>query len=393
MAIFPGIREIRESIGQGNREVLDIPAEYTSGPGDDHFFMARALKLAEKGINTTHPNPRVGCVITQNGVVVGEGYHQVTDEPHAEVHALRQAGKYARGATLYVNLEPCCHHGRTPPCTDAIIKAGLARVVIAIEDRSPLVNRKGISALRNAGIEVHTGVNQKWATRLNRGFINRVTRGVPWVTLKIAASLDGRTAMANGESQWITSEEARQDAHRLRASSSAIITGIGTVLRDDPQMTARTDDVSRQPLRVILDRRLSTPEKSRILESEGDVLIMTSPEHVAEGEIYRQKNVEVIGCPLRHGSLDLTAAMRELGSREINSLMLEAGSRLCGSMLAARLVDEMVIYLAPNLLGADARGMFEIPGLESIQDKHCFHFSDVRQVGRDLKLTLQRETV
>ena len=392
MAIFPGIKEIRESITSGSREELDIPDHYTSSPGDDHRFMAHALKLAEKGIYTTHPNPRVGCVITLNGVVVGEGYHQIAGESHAEVHALKQAGKYARNATLYVNLEPCCHQGRTPPCTESIIKAGIGRVVIAIEDPNPLVNRAGISALRDAGIEVDIGINQDWATRLNRGFIKRVAQGVPWVTLKIAASLDGRTAMQNGDSQWITSEQARLDAHRLRASSSAIMTGIGTVLRDDPRMTARTEGVVRQPLRVILDSRLSTPEKARILESEGNVLIMTAPEELPQGEIYKQKNVEVISCAMRNSSLDLAAAMQELGNREINNLMLEAGSKLCGAMLHADLVDEMIIYMSPDLLGSDARGMFQIPGLEFIQDKHQFEYSDVRQVGRDMKLILQRSS-
>ncbi len=388
MAIFPGIRELKESIGVQAEPEFSIPPEYKVQPGDDFRFMARALKLAEKGTNSTHPNPRVGCVISNNGVIVGEGYHQLAGQPHAEVFALKRAGKYAKDATLYVNLEPCCHHGRTPPCTDAIIKAGVARVVIAMEDPNPLVNRAGISALRNAGIEVESGNNSEWAARLNRGFIKRITRGVPWVTLKIAASLDGKTAMANGESQWITSEPARLDAHRIRAASSAILTGIGTVLRDDPRMTARIPDAGRQPLRIILDSRLSTPVDARILNESGDVLIITSPNEVRDAGLYGQKNVEVIGCPLRDGAIDLEQVMLELGRREINDLMLEAGSRLSGTMLQQNLVDELIVYMAPDLLGSSARGMFRIPGLESIQDKIVLEFRDVTRVGRDIRLTL-----
>lgn len=388
MALFAGLRELRESIGGSARDAIEIPEDYQLQPSDDYRFMARALKLADKGINSTHPNPRVGCVITRNGVIVGEGYHKQAGQPHAEAQALKQADKLASGATLYVNLEPCCHHGRTPPCTDAIIKAGISRVVIGIEDPNPLVNGTGIAALKMAGIAVDSGINQQRASSLNRGFIKRITSGRPWVTLKIAASLDGKTAMANGESQWITSEAARKDAHKMRAASSAILTGVGTVLRDDAAMTARLDGVERQPLRVILDSRLNTPVNAQILNQDGMVLIITDPNEVGDAGLYPQNNVEVIGCGMRDGSIDLAQVMQQLGQRQINNLMLEAGARVSGAMLEQGLVDELVVYMSPDLLGSNAIGMFRIRGVESIADKLQFEFRSIRKVGRDIKLTL-----
>lgn len=388
MALFAGLRELRESIGGSARDAIEIPEDYQLQPSDDYRFMARALKLADKGINSTHPNPRVGCVITRNGVIVGEGYHKQAGQPHAEAQALKQADKLASGATLYVNLEPCCHHGRTPPCTDAIIKAGISRVVIGIEDPNPLVNGTGIAALKMAGIAVDSGINQQRASSLNRGFIKRITSGRPWVTLKIAASLDGKTAMANGESQWITSEAARKDAHKMRAASSAILTGVGTVLRDDSAMTARLDGVERQPLRVILDSRLNTPVNAQILNQDGMVLIITDPNEVGDAGLYPQNNVEVIGCGMRDGSIDLAQVMQQLGQRQINNLMLEAGARVSGAMLEQGLVDELVVYMSPDLLGSNAIGMFRIRGVESIADKLQFEFRSIRKVGRDIKLTL-----
>lgn len=388
MALFAGLRELRESIGGSARDAIEIPEDYQLQPSDDYRFMARALKLADKGINSTHPNPRVGCVITRNGVIVGEGYHKQAGQPHAEAQALKQADKLASGATLYVNLEPCCHHGRTPPCTDAIIKADISRVVIGIEDPNPLVNGAGIAALKMAGIAVDSGINQQRASSLNRGFIKRITSGRPWVTLKIAASLDGKTAMANGESQWITSEAARKDAHKMRAASSAILTGVGTVLRDDSAMTARLDGVERQPLRVILDSRLNTPVNAQILNQDGMVLIITDPNEVGDAGLYPQNNVEVIGCGMRDGSIDLAQVMQQLGQRQINNLMLEAGARVSGAMLEQGLVDELVVYMSPDLLGSNAIGMFRIRGVESIADKLQFEFRSIRKVGRDIKLTL-----
>jgi diaminohydroxyphosphoribosylaminopyrimidine deaminase/5-amino-6-(5-phosphoribosylamino)uracil reductase len=257
-----------------------------------------------------------------------------------------------------------------------------------MEDPNPLVNRAGISVLQHAGINVELGVARDQALYLNRGFVSRVTRGIPWVTLKIAVSLDGKTALASGESQWITSEEARRDAHRVRSASSAIVTGVGTVLRDNPRMTARMPGVERQPLRVILDSRLSTPVDAAILDEPGNVLILTSPESVVDADLYPQTNVEIMGCAMQGSSVDLQAVLEELGRRGINDLMLEAGARLSGSMLAQGLVDDLVVYMAPDLLGDAARGMFGIPGIESMQDKQKLRFRDLRQIGRDMRLVL-----
>ncbi len=354
--------------------------------------MSRALELAAAGRFTTHPNPRVGCVITRKGDVVGEGWHQAPGQPHAEINALRQAGQLARGGTLYVNLEPCCFQGRTPPCTDAIIKAGISRVVCAMEDPNPRVNGTGLSILQHAGIVVQVGPHSSQALRLNRGFVSRLTRGVPWVILKMAASLDGKSAMANGDSQWITQSTARQDAHQLRASSAAVLTGIGTILRDNPRMSARLTGITRQPLRVILDSRLTTPPDAAILSEPGEVLIMTSPEVVHQANRYVRENVEVIGCTMQGNHVDLRSVLFELGKREINELMLEAGPRLCGAMLAEGWVNEMVVYMAPDLLGANAQSMFQIPGLESLEDKVRLSFRDIRRLGRDVRLQLDVET-
>ncbi len=357
--------------------------------GDDERYMAQALQLARKGINTTHPNPAVGCVIVNQGNIVGQGWHEFAGQAHAEINALRQAGSAAAGATLYVTLEPCSHQGKTPPCVKAIIKSAISRVVIAIEDPDPRVNRSGISELQHAGIAVTLGVGRVQATHLNRGFLKRITSGMPWVTLKIATSLDGKTAMADGESQWITSLPARQDAHKLRAAASAILTGVGTVLRDDPNMTARLSGVQRQPLRIILDTNLSTPVDAKILHGEGVVLIVTAHSEDHAATLLRQRHaVEIINCRTTYGKIDLHEVMRELGRREMNSILLEAGSRLSGNMLAQGLVDEVVVYMAPDLLGGDARDMFKIPGLEQIADKLKLSYKDVVMVGRDLKLTL-----
>lgn len=353
---------------------------------DDARFMARALALAARGVNTTHPNPRVGCVVVAEGGVVGEGWHRAAGGDHAEIIALRQAGKRAAEATLYLTLEPCNHYGRTPPCTDAVVAAGIRRAVIALEDPNPRVDGGGVAALRRAGIDVTVGVGAQSAHRLNRGFCQRMSAGRPWVTLKMAASLDGKTAMSNGESQWITGPAARRDAHQLRAASSAILTGVGTVLRDDPRMTARLDGVHRQPLRVILDSRLSTPPQAKILRPPGAALIITSeagdPGHL------RGAGAEVITCGEHASRIDLRRVMRELAEREVNDLLVEAGPRLSGSLLKQRLVDQIVVYVSPDLLGNDARGLFDIPGLERIADRHRLAFADVRRVGGDLRLTL-----
>lgn len=362
---------------------------------DDARYMARALQLAARGINTTHPNPRVGCVIVAAGAVVGEGWHRRAGGEHAEITALRQAGRRAAGATLYLNLEPCAHTGRTPPCADAVIQAGIGRAVIAMCDPNPRVDGGGVAALRRAGIDVTLGVGAQAAQLLNRGFCARFTAGRPWVTLKMAASIDGKTALGSGESQWITGAAARRDAHKLRAASSAILTGAGTVLRDDPRMTVRLGDgdgdgesTARQPLRVILDGNLSTPAAAKILHAPGRALIITADANADSAAGMRGPGVEVIACRARAGRIDLAQVMRELAAREVNDLLVEAGPRLSGALLKRRLVDQVVLYLAPDLLGGGARGMFDLPAIDSLAGRHRLRFADARRVGRDLRLTL-----
>jgi diaminohydroxyphosphoribosylaminopyrimidine deaminase/5-amino-6-(5-phosphoribosylamino)uracil reductase len=360
---------------------------------DDYKYMARALRLAELGLYGTHPNPRVGCVIVKDGQVAGEGWHRQAGGPHAEINALEQAGERAKGATLYVTLEPCCHHGRTPPCTDAVRAGGVSEVVVAMEDPNPQVAGNGLRVLQEAGIQVRSGVLAAEAEALNCGFVMRMRRGRPWVRAKLAMSLDGRTAMASGESQWITGAEARRDVHRLRARSSAIMTGVDTLLSDDPSLTVRLDDieVQRQPLRVILDSRLRTPPQARLLGLAGDTLILTG-EQSAAGATAFGAGVEVTGLPLTDGHMDLVAALQYLGDREINEVHLEAGATLCGALLAAGLVDELVIYLAPHLMGDDARGLFALPGLERMQDRIGLEIRDIRAVGKDWRITARVST-
>ena len=356
--------------------------------------MARALKLARRGWYTTPPNPRVGCVIVRRGKIIGTGWHQQAGQAHAEIIALQQAGRNADGATVYVTLEPCCHHGRTPPCSRALIRAGVARVVIAVEDPSPQVNRRGIAELQQAGIEVRVGVCRADAQRLNRGFFHRLACGVPWVVLKTAVSLDGKTALRNGNSRWITAPPARQDAHKLRAGSAAIMTGIGTVLCDDPQMTARLEGVVRQPLRVILDRHLRTPPQARILHAPGEVLLLVAGEaEVPASRLrdYRYGNVEIMRIAAHPDGLDLGRVMRELGRRAINDLMLEAGATLSGAMLRQGWVNEVVVYQSPDLLGSDAHGMFRLPGVTAMENKTRLRYVDVRMIGRDCRMTLAPE--
>jgi len=367
--------------------------------------MARVLALAARGVTGTHPNPRVGCVIVAAGEVVGEGWHRRAGGEHAEVVALRRAGGRAAGATVYLNLEPCSHYGRTPPCADALIEAGIARAVIAISDPNPRVDGGGIAALRAAGVDVTVGVGAVAALGLNRGFCARFSVGRPFVTLKMAATIDGKTALASGESQWITGADARRDAHKLRAASSAILTGVGTVLRDDPRLTARLDGdgagggagggvgdgAVRQPLRVVLDGNLSTPAMAKILRAPGRALIITAAgaAESAEAEALRGRGVEVIACRDHRGRIDLAQVMRELAAREVNELLVEAGPRLAGALLARGLVDQIVLYLAPDLLGAGARGLFDLPALESLADRRRLKFTDTRRIGRDLRLTLE----
>lgn len=355
----------------------------------DIAMMSRALQLAERGLYTTDPNPRVGCVLVRDGKIVGEGWHAVAGGPHAEIEALNMAGEAARGATAYVTLEPCCHHGKTPPCSEALIKAGVSRVVAAMEDPNPRVAGQGMQQLAAAGIATSTGLLATQAEALNPGFVLRMRDKRPLVRCKLAMSLDGRTAMASGESQWITGAAARHDVHRLRARSSAIMSGIGTILADDPSLTVRNPDDSlaeRQPLRIVLDPHLSTPLVARFLKQPGHSLIVTATEEPELQEQLEQTGAEVIYLPQGPDAIDLHALMGVLAEREINEVLLETGAILSGAALRAGIIDELVFYMAPKLMGDGARGLFHTPGLEKLSDAVELSISDVRAVGDDWRI-------
>jgi diaminohydroxyphosphoribosylaminopyrimidine deaminase/5-amino-6-(5-phosphoribosylamino)uracil reductase len=358
---------------------------------DDHRHMARALQLARRGWFTAHPNPRVGCVLVKDGAVVGEGFHAVAGEAHAEVVALNAAGENARGATAYVTLEPCCHHGRTPPCADALVRAGVARVVAAMIDPNPRVAGQGLDRLRAEGVPVEEGLLGFSARELNLGFIQRMTEGRPRVRVKLAASLDGRTAMANGESKWITGEAARADVQRLRAESSGIVTGIGTILADDPALDVRWPD-ARQPERIVLDSGLQTPASARLLSRPGIVRIFTCSEDAARRAALEAAGavVETVASDGADGLL-LEAVLARLGELQHNDVLVEAGARLAGGFLERGLAGELVIYQAPVLLGHEARPLVTLPALERLADRMEFKLRDVRLVGGDLRLTLSRK--
>ena len=424
-------------------------------PVADRLFMARAIRLASQGLYTTDPNPRVGCVIVKAGQVVGEGWHRRAGSPHAEPLALAAAGDAARGATAYVSLEPCCHHGRTPPCSEALLAAGVARVVVAMTDPNPLVAGSGLDRLRAGGVAVEQGLLEAEARRLNPGFIKRMERGLPHVRVKLAASLDGRTAMASGESQWITSAAARRDVQFLRARSSAILSGVGTLLADDPSLNVRLspadlpgvglDGSVRQPLRVVVDSHLRTPPTARLLSLPGQTLIACldpeadglrpgnpeplpttephltpfpapsgdqapdrAPAHAQEPDLDDDPPIRldskraahlaaathleatgagILRLPPGPGGLDLETLLRYLARMEINEVLIEAGATLAGSALQAGLVDELVLYLAPHLMGDAGRGLFHLPGLERMGDRLALDIQDLRQIGPDLRLT------
>ncbi len=350
----------------------------------DPIHMARALQLAERGLYTTSPNPRVGCVIVNDGRVVGEGWHQRAGTPHAEINALHAAGDAARGATAYITLEPCSHHGRTPPCAEALINADVARVVAAMNDPNPLVAGGGISMLTLAGIQAEVGLMEAAARALNPGFISRMTRQRPWVRLKTASTLDGRTALANGASQWITGAAARADVQRLRARACAILTGSGTVLADNPKMNVRDFDIGRQPLRVVVDSVLRTPADAAILPA----LIACHHAEPGARAALEQAGAKVVELPGADGRIDLAALLTLLSHRGVNELHVEAGAALNGALLAGGWVDEWVAYMAPMAVGDDARGLFAQPALTTLADASRFSVSDLRQIGGDLRLTL-----
>jgi diaminohydroxyphosphoribosylaminopyrimidine deaminase / 5-amino-6-(5-phosphoribosylamino)uracil reductase len=379
----------------------------------DAFYMARAIYLAKKGLYTTDPNPRVGCVLVKDGRIIGEGWHKQAGLPHAEVEALNNTTEDTNGATAYVTLEPCSHHGRTPPCCETLVKAGIKRVVAAMQDPNPLVAGNGFGYLKAAGLDVSCGILQEDARELNRGFILRMTEGRPFVRSKLAMSLDGRTAMASGESQWITSPESRADVHRLRAESSAILTGINTVIADDCSLTARIAQEVVQPIRVVLDSNLQMPLTAKMLTLPGRTLILTCKNHnsvrlyapegtepaplalplVVEGHEEKLQKLKSIGAevyqlPEKQGRFDLAEVLKFLAAQEINEVLVEAGAVLNGAFLTENLVDEWVIYMAPKILGDEGKGLFYLPGLEKLIGSKQLKYKDIRQIGKDLKTTL-----
>ena len=358
---------------------------------NDHLYMSLALRLAEQGLNTTTPNPRVGCVLVNNGQIIGQGAHLKAGEAHAEVMALRDAEAnfphLIQGADAYVTLEPCSHLGRTPPCADALIKAGVKRVVAAMQDPNPQVAGNGLARLAAAGIQVAHGLMEAQARELNAGFITRMTQHRPFVRVKIAASLDGRTALANGESKWITGEAARLDVQHWRARSCAILTGIGTVLADDPQMNVRIDN-SRQALRVVVDSQLRISPQANILVG-GNTLIAYTKDSQHQAEAVIAAGAELLKLPASKHQVCLASLLASLAQRGINELMVEAGATLNGALSALNLVDEFVFYYAPTLLGADARGMLAIPPLPSMQNRTTLKIIDVRQFGNDIRVRAQ----
>ncbi|NOQ16082.1 MAG: bifunctional diaminohydroxyphosphoribosylaminopyrimidine deaminase/5-amino-6-(5-phosphoribosylamino)uracil reductase RibD [Methyloprofundus sp.] len=350
-------------------------------------FMARAIQLAKQGQYTTKPNPRVGCVLVRDGVIIAEGWHSRAGRGHAEVEALKNT-EDAIGATAYVTLEPCSHYGRTPPCAEALIKAGVTRVVIAMQDPNPLVAGRGVAMLEQQGIEVLSGVLEAEAQALNQGFITRMLTNKPYVLSKLAMSLDGRTAMASGESKWITSPEARQDVQKLRAASGAIVTGVETILADDPSMNVRMPGVQiEQHLRVILDSSLRTPVTAKLLSLPGRTLILTCSVDAQKTAMLQQAGAEVYCLKAdRQGRLDLEAVLHFLAEQQVNDVLIEAGSILNGALLEQGLIDECIVYMAPSILGTSGRGLFAMPNVHLMADKKPLQFVSMRKIGMDLRL-------
>lgn len=350
-------------------------------------YMQRALALARRGMFSAAPNPRVGCVIVKDGRIIGEGFHERAGEPHAEVHALRQAGEGARGARVYVTLEPCAHTGRTPPCADALIAAGVGEVIVACTDPNPQVAGQGVARLQAAGIVVRVGVCESEARHLNRAFFHRMLTGKPFVTLKLAASMDGRTALSNGESRWITGEAAREDVHFHRLAADAVVAGTGSVIGDNARLTARyaTDLAQNPPLRVVIDSALRTPADAAVFADPSPVWLATTQE-AADAPYPAQ--ARIVRLPAKAGKVDLAALLHELGKAQINHVFVEAGAALAGAFVQADLADEILLYLAPTFLGGDARPLLALPPLARLADKKRFVIADSRAVGEDWRFTL-----
>jgi diaminohydroxyphosphoribosylaminopyrimidine deaminase/5-amino-6-(5-phosphoribosylamino)uracil reductase len=357
----------------------------------DFVHMERALALAKRGMYSTDPNPRVGCVLVKNGEVIGEGFTQPAGQDHAEVRALKDArsrGHDLRGATAYVTLEPCSHFGRTPPCANALIEAQVERVVAAMEDPNPQVSGRGLAMLRDAGIEVRCGLLANEAHELNIGFVSRMTRGRPWVRMKVAASLDGRTGLPSGVSQWITGEAARATRDHRRARASAILTGIGTVREDDPRMTVRAVDTPRQPQRVLIDSQLDVPPEAQILAGAPTLIFCGNLDerHTERAAALRDRGAEIVQLANAAGKVDLPAMLKVLGERNVNELHVEAGYKLNGSLLREGCVDELLVYLAPSLLGMDSMSMFNLNAPETLEDRMQLNFHAIDRIGDDLRI-------
>jgi diaminohydroxyphosphoribosylaminopyrimidine deaminase/5-amino-6-(5-phosphoribosylamino)uracil reductase len=355
----------------------------------DTRHMAEAIRLARLGLCTTAPNPRVGCVLARGERVISRGFHQRAGGPHAEAAALAAAREPVAGATAYVTLEPCSHHGRTPPCAEALVAAGVARVVAASLDPNPLVAGRGLERLRAAGIDVACGVLEREALALNPGFFKRMKTGLPWVRVKLAMSLDGRTAMADGTSKWITGEAARKDVQRLRARSCAIVTGVGTVLHDDPRLDVRTtegDGTPRQPVRVVVDSRLRTPASARVIGEAGETMVVAAAGDAARERALTEAGATVLHLPGADGRVDLRALLSRLAAAQCNEVLVEAGATLAGAALRERLADELVIYVAPALLGSSARPLADLP-FGSMEQKLGLQITDITAVGADWRIT------
>ena len=354
----------------------------------DYEFMARALRLASRGLNTSTPNPRVGCVITRDEMIIGEGWHAKAGERHAEIHAIEQSCGDVRGGTAYVTLEPCAHHGKTPPCVDALIDAGIKRVVIGMVDPNPDVSGRGVDRLRAHDIQVDVGLMSEQTSELNVGFVKRMVRGTPWFRVKVAAGLDGKTALENGASQWITSEAARKDVHKMRARSCAVLTGVGTIVDDDPRMTVRHVETERQPDVIIVDSQLRSPITSKLFARSG-VTVATAQEKSPKWDLFAEKGVSIISVPDNNGKVDLNALAIRLGSMQYNEILVEAGVNLHSALFSVGLIDELVIYYAPKFMGADGRDMLLIDDLRSMDQVPNRRVTDVRRFSQDLRVTIR----